>query len=230
MHVFQHKSFDRIRQFRKQGTTLLIVSHDKTAIQSICDRAILLDAGRLSMQGEPEAVMDYYNAMLAERENQTVRQQVTDTGKVQTISGTGEATITKIILLNEENEPVEVVNVGQFVKLKVVVEAKTTLPELVFGYLIKDRFGQPIFGTNTYHLKRKLTDVPCGTISTFVLGFRANLGPGTYSVSTALHTADTHINKNYEWKDLAIVFNVANLDKATFMGSAWLPPLMEYLE
>src|SRR5674476_1475067 len=58
---FQHKSFDRIREFRKQGTTLLIVSHDKQAIQSICDHAILLDSGRLAKEGDPEAVMDYYN-------------------------------------------------------------------------------------------------------------------------------------------------------------------------
>ncbi len=71
---FQHKSFDRIRAFREQGTTLLLVSHDKSAIQSICDEAILLDAGRLAMHGEPEAVMDYYNAMIAEKENSTVRQ------------------------------------------------------------------------------------------------------------------------------------------------------------
>jgi lipopolysaccharide transport system ATP-binding protein len=47
---FQHKSFDRIREFGKQGTTLLIVSHDKGAIQSICDRAILLNAGRVSLK------------------------------------------------------------------------------------------------------------------------------------------------------------------------------------
>jgi lipopolysaccharide transport system ATP-binding protein len=38
---FQHKSFERIREFRRGGTTLLIVSHDRTAIQTICDRAIL---------------------------------------------------------------------------------------------------------------------------------------------------------------------------------------------
>ena len=54
---FQHKSFERIREFRKLGTTLLIVSHDKAAIQSICDHAVLLNAGKLAMQGEPEAVM-----------------------------------------------------------------------------------------------------------------------------------------------------------------------------
>src|SRR5450830_607215 len=101
---FQHKSFDRIREFRKQGTTLLIVSHDKGAIQGICDRAILLNAGRLAMQGEPEAVMDYYNAMLAEKENQTVRQHETSDGKLQTISGSGEATVEDIVLLNEKGE------------------------------------------------------------------------------------------------------------------------------
>lgn len=224
---FQHKSFDRIREFRKQGTTLLLVSHDKGAIQSICDRAILLNAGKLAMQGEPEAVMDYYNAMLADHQNQEVQQNVREDGKVQTISGSGEATITEILILNMQDEPIEVVNVGQSVRLKVVVEVKTTLPELVLGYMIKDRLGQPMFGTNTYHLKRKLTNVPGGTVTTFIFDFQANLGPGTYSVATALHTADTHISKNYEWKDLATVFNVVNFDKATFVGSAWLPPLLE---
>ncbi|MGL4220012.1 MAG: ABC transporter ATP-binding protein, partial [Shewanella sp.] len=66
---FQHKSFERIREYSKQGTTLLIVSHDKQAIQSICNRAILLNAGRVAMEGDPEAVMDYYNALLADRQN-----------------------------------------------------------------------------------------------------------------------------------------------------------------
>lgn len=224
---FQHKSFDRIREFRKQGTTLLIVSHDKAAIQSICDRAILLNAGRLAMLGEPEAVMDYYNAMLAERENKTVRQLATDDGKIQTISGTGEAVIENVALLNSQDEQVEVVNVGQLVKLKVVVKITSDIPELVLGYVIKDRLGQPIFGTNTHHLKRKMAFVRSGSTAVFTFQFAANLGEGTYSVAAALHTADTHLNKNYEWRDLALVFNVLNIDKEVFVGVAWLPPTLE---
>jgi lipopolysaccharide transport system ATP-binding protein len=93
---FQHKSFERVREFRKLGTTLLIVSHDRAAIQSICDRAILLDGGRLTKQGSPEEVMDYYNALIAERENSTVEQVKTAEGRVQTTSGSGEATVTAI--------------------------------------------------------------------------------------------------------------------------------------
>ncbi|WOF77581.1 ABC transporter ATP-binding protein [Pseudomonas sp. FeN3W] len=227
---FQHKSFDRIRNFREKGTTLLLVSHDKTAIQSICDRAILLNAGQLVMEGEPEVVMDYYNAMLAERDNQTVRQQITETGKVQTISGSGEAKINKIALLDEHDQPLDVVNVGQPVKLKVTIEATAPLPELVIGYMIKDRLGQPAFGTNTYHLNHKLTDIRSGAINTFVFSFAANLGPGSYSIAIALHTTDTHIGKNYEWRDLAAIFNVVNIDQNTFIGTAWLPPTVEHYE
>ena len=48
---FQHKSFDRIRQFQKQGTALLLVSHDAAAIQSLCSRAILLERGHVLRDG-----------------------------------------------------------------------------------------------------------------------------------------------------------------------------------
>ena len=224
---FQHKSFDRIREFRKQGTTLLIVSHDKGAIQSICDRAILLNEGKLAVEGEPEEVMDYYNAMLAERENQTVRQQATDDGRVQTISGTGEVTLQEVVLLNENDERIEVVNVGQLVKLKIVANVTADIPELVLGYIIKDRLGQPVFGTNTHHLKRKMFALKMGASAEFIFRFAANLGPGTYSVAIALHASDTHIAQNYEWRDLALVFNVMNIDKEAFVGVAWLPPTLD---
>lgn len=224
---FQHKCFDRIREFRKRGTTLLIVSHDKGAITSICDRAIVLNAGSLAMEGEPEAVMDYYNAMLAERGNLTVRQIVTDNGKVQTVSGTNEATIEEVVILNEQDEQVEVVNVGQFVKLKVVVGITTDIPELVIGYMIKDRLGQPVFGTNTYHLKHKMETLESGETVVSTFQFEMNIGEGAYSVAIALHSADTHIKNNYEWRDLALVFNVINIDKETFTGVAWLPPTLE---
>ena len=224
---FQHKSFDRIRHFRNQGTTLLLVSHDKTAIQSICDRALLLDAGRLAMQGEPESVMDYYNAMLAERENHTVRQKAGNDGKLQTTSGTGEALIEHVGLVNDRDEKIETLNVGQPVKLKIIVRAVCNLPELVLGYVIKDRFGQSIFGTNTYYLNRIIKKIICGTVINFTFNFPANFGPGAYSIAVALHASHSHLAKNYEWRDLAIVFNVVNIDKSHFVGTAWIPPILE---
>ena len=64
---FQHKSFDRIRGFQQQGTTLLIVSHSAGSIKSLCDRALLLENGRLIMDGRPDTVLDFYNANLARK-------------------------------------------------------------------------------------------------------------------------------------------------------------------
>lgn len=224
---FQHKSFDRIREFGKQGTTLLIVSHDKQAIQSICDRAILLNAGHLVMEGEPEAVMDYYNAMLADHQNQEVRQEVRDDGKVQTISGTGEAIVESIQLLDATGRPLEVVDVGQPVTLRVEVKARADIERLVLGYGIKDRLGQVIYGTNTHLKSQPLLNVTSGERYAFQIEFQANLGPGTYSVQTALTSDDTHLKNNYEWRDLALIFNVVNISKEHFAGCAWIDPEIE---
>jgi lipopolysaccharide transport system ATP-binding protein len=221
---FQHKSFDRIREFRKQGTTLLIVSHDKQAIQSICDRAILLNAGHLAMEGPPEAVMDYYNAMLADHQNQEVRQEVLQDGKVQTISGTGEVTLEHAELQDRQGLALEVVAVGQAVTLHIQAKCQQAVPELVIGYMIKDRLGQPIYGTNTHHLKRKLKQLPSQQALEYNFEFNANLGPGSYSIAIALHADDTHIGQNYEWCDQAIVFSVVNINQPDFVGVAWLPP------
>jgi len=223
----QHKSFDRIREFNKLGTTLLIVSHDKGAVQGICDRAILLDGGRLAMEGEPEMVMDYYNAMLAEKGNQSVRQETLSDGKVQTTSGSGEAKIIEAALVNEQNEMIEIVDVGQLVRIKVKVAINKDISEMVLGYMIKDRLGQPIFGTNTHHLQQPSKNLKAGEKIEFDLSFSANLGEGSYSVAVALHTADTHVANNYEWRDRAIVFNVININKDRFVGVAWLPTTLE---
>ncbi|QJE00706.1 ABC transporter ATP-binding protein [Massilia forsythiae] len=224
---FQHKSFERIRAFRRQGTTLLLVSHDKQAIQSVCDRAMLLDGGRLAMEGPPEQIMDYYNALIAERENATVRLNTTGEGKVQTVSGTGEATVADIALLDEHGERVEVVDVGAPVTLRVTVRASAPIPRMVLGYMIKNRLGQPMYGTNTHLKALPLDDVAAGEEVVYRFAFPMNLGAGSYSVATAIVSTDTHLVNNYEWRDLALVFTVVNMRRPHFEGSAWLDPTVD---
>lgn len=224
---FQHKSFNRIREFQETGTALLIVSHDRSVIQSLCNRAVLLDHGKVVKDGNPEAVMDYYNALIAEKENATIKVQTLPDGKVQTISGTGEASVTAISLLDDQGNPVEFVNVGDSASLKIEVKINQNLPVLVLGYMIKDRLGQTMYGTNTWHTKQIAHNLIQGDCLTFHIRFLMNLGPGTYSISTALVSTETHMADNYEWRDLACVFEVVNIDKAKFAGSVWLHPTIE---
>jgi len=221
---FQHKSFARIRKFGEQGTTLFIVSHSKESIQAICDRAILLEGGRLIKEGFPEEVADFYNAMIAGRENSTIKQSKTETGLVQTISGTGEVRVIDIALLDENGSPVEVIDVGASVTLQVRVHTYATIPGLVLGYAIRDCLGQAIFGTNTFLRERPLLDVPAGEEIEYRFRFPANLGPGSYSISTALHEGRSHLVRNYEWRDLALIFHVTNLTRTEFTGCNWMEP------
>ena len=221
---FQHKSFERIREFNRQGTTLLIVSHDKNAIMSICSRAILLNQGEVAITGTPEVVMDYYNALLADHQNQRVQQLVREDGRVQTISGSAEATVLQVSLCDLQGHPLEVVNVGQQVVLRIEFKAHQAIDRLICGYGIKDRFGRIMFGTNTEILQKPLFKVAVDDQFVLESRFDMNLGPGTYSIQTALTSTDTHLANNYEWRELALIFGVVNVKLPYFEGSSWLDP------
>ncbi|QAY83379.1 ABC transporter ATP-binding protein [Pseudomonas arsenicoxydans] len=219
---FQHKSFDRIRSFRKAGTTLLIVSHDRGAIQSICDSAILLEKGRVAMHDKPEAVMDYYNALLAEREGQTVRQETLAGGQVQTVSGTGEAGILSVRLLDEHERSIDAAEVGQPVVLEVQVEVRQDIERLVLGFMIKDRLGQAMYGINTHRQDQALSDLQAGERVTYRFAFVMGLGKGNYSVALSLSRLDSHLDRNFEWRDYGLVFHVINNRHEDFVGCSWL--------
>ncbi|MDD1140277.1 ABC transporter ATP-binding protein [Pseudomonas sp. TNT2022 ID233] len=219
---FQHKSFDRIRSFRKAGTTLLIVSHDRSAIQSICDSAILLEGGHMVMHDKPEAVMDYYNALLAEREGQVVRQETLAGGQVQTVSGTGEAGILSVRLLDERERSIDAAEVGQPVTLEVEVEIRQDIERLVLGFMIKDRLGQAMYGINTHRQNQALEDLRAGERITYRFAFVMGLGKGNYSVALSLSRLDSHLDRNFEWRDYGLVFHVINNRREDFVGCSWL--------
>lgn len=219
---FQHKSFDRIRQLRAAGCTLLIVTHDRYAVQSICDRAILLEGGRVAMQGEPETVLDYYNALIAKKEGSLIQQHALDDGSVQTVSGTGEATIIAARLLGNDGRELSVVDVATPVTLEVQVRINRDIPRLVLGYLIKDRFGQSINGINTHRLDRALTALTAGEVVVFRFEFAMNLGKGNYSIAFSLSQHDSHVDSNYEWRDRGLIFQVVNTTRENFVGCTWL--------
>jgi len=223
---FVHKCFQRIREFREAGTTLLMVSHDASAIQALCDRAILLDGGRLILDGLPQEVFDYYNALVAEKENSGVRTERKD-GLVVTESGSGEATFEQLAVLDAQGQPVQYVEVGRPISIHARVRISGEVPRLVFGYMIRDRLGQPVYGTNTHHTGQALEGLSAGDVVDFHVRFPVNLGTGSYSVSVALSSTETHLVKNYQWKDLALIFTVANVDHPTFVGLVHIPSQIE---
>lgn len=222
---FQHKSFARIRQFKEQGTALLFVTHGMSDVRTLCDRVILLDKGQILRDGSPDEVVDFYNALIAEKENAklTVEQRRQKNGWVLTRSGTGEATLTDFRLSDaDSNEEVQSVRVGQRLILTATVNIHADIPSLVLGYMLRDRQGHVVWGTNTWHTRQIVENLRAGQVVEFNLTFTCTLGPGSYSFSPALVSTDTHLVNNYEWADNALVFDVLNADKSIFIGTTWL--------
>ena len=227
---FQHKSFNRIKEFRNQGTTLLFVSHDKGAITAVCNRAVLLDHGQLIRMGKPEEIMEYYNAMLGGTGEESIEQEKQADGKIKTVSGNGKANVEEIYMLNDKGNKVEVIGVGDSVTLVIKVCVNVDVPRLVCGFTIMSSLGQMIFGTNTDSLHKAQKNVKKGTLEEYKFKFALNIGPGNYSISTALHSEHDHTGNNYEWWDLAFVFEVININKHHFSGSSFLPTEVDITE
>jgi lipopolysaccharide transport system ATP-binding protein len=176
----------------------------------------------MAMHDKPEAVMDYYNALLAEREGQTVRQEMLAGGQVQTVSGTGEAAILSVRLLDENERSIDAAEVGQPVVLEVQVEVRQDIERLVLGFMIKDRLGQAMYGINTHRQDQALIDLQAGERVTYRFAFVMGLGKGNYSVALSLSRLDSHLDRNFEWRDYGLVFHVINNRHEDFVGCSWL--------
>lgn len=220
---FQHKCFTRIRQFKADGTTLLFVSHDPGAVKTLCDRAILLEGGKIAKAGSPDDVLDYYNALLAKNGGQPVA--TAEFGKAETPgtrSGNKKAEILSVELLGS-TPGAGIFRVGEAVTLRICFVRHQALPELTLGVLFKDRLGNDIFGTNTFHLGLSLEETPLGTKCVDFEIPELDLGVGSYSITVALHSAATHLADNYDWWDKALVFEVVPGSGPDFAGVCRLP-------
>ncbi|AEH87084.1 ABC transporter ATP-binding protein [Mesorhizobium opportunistum] len=227
---FQHKSFDRIRSFRAAGTSIILVTHGMSDVRSLCDRAILLDKGRVLKDGPPDEVVDYYNALIATKENAklTIEQRREKDNWLYSRSGTKAAAVESVALIDGENEkPIKTAISGQSVTIRARIAAKEDIPELVIGFMLKDRAGHTVWGTNTWHTGQVLSGIKAGDKVECNLRLACALGQGSYGLSISLHTGDVHIDNNFDWIENVEVFDVINSDRPFFVGTSRLEHVFE---
>jgi lipopolysaccharide transport system ATP-binding protein len=223
---FVHKCMALIREFRSMGTTLLFVSHDPGSVRLLCTRAILLSAGEMVIDGAPDQVCDYYNALIAAKENTplSLEQKRKKDGWLVSKSGTGEATFGGVEIVDAATgSPLTIVAVGQEIEIACKAIVGVPIERLVNGIMIRTKEGLSVWGTNTALLKSELTRCHSGETVKFTYRTPCNLGPGSYSVSVALTSSETHLENNFEWIENVLVFDVANLNRKRFVGTTYLP-------
>ena len=131
-------------------------------------------------------------------------------------------------MLNRQGRESEVFISGEACTIELDLKANESVDQITAGILIRDRFGQDIFGTNTYHLK-----VPIGlekgescTVRYVIEEF--NLGPGQYTLSPAAHREDVHVNECYQWIDGIRSFEVVGDEELFFIGFSKLKPSVQW--
>ena len=226
---FQQKCIRRIREFREQGVTVLFVSHDPGAVRTLCDEAVLLAAGSISGRGSPADVLEEYNALIARKSEaqglwSAPAQPLKPTAQRGHRSGNLLAAVAAIDLRDADGNPARAFLPGEEAEVRVRVFFLGAIERPTVGILIRDRLGNDVYGTNTFHQEVDTGAYRPGEAAAFSFALRLDLGPGEYTLSAAVHTLDVHVHECYDWVDRCLVFRVLKPPVRAFIGTSFLRP------
>jgi ABC-type polysaccharide/polyol phosphate transport system ATPase subunit len=244
--VFRHRCLRKIREFQAAGKTICVVSHDTGLVKAVCSRALLLHQGVVQADADPETVVNLYHARIADLEGGRAGPGVgapaagpaapaalaatayrADPGFDARIGlfrhGTGGARIRNVELLRADTGPAGAsVGFDEEVVLRVHLQFYEEAPLAVLGFVLRDKNGVDVMGTNTAEEGIRLP--PRGPGQTLVVDFRQRLPlmPGSYSVTSALAYSRSD-PVYYDWVDNAHVFDVLPPRDRHVYGKVWLP-------
>ena len=193
---FQAKCFNRLRELKKDGVTIVIVSHSLTQIEQICDRSIWLNKGEINKMGSPREVHPQYLDYMGQQKDKFVKEiEKKDGGiekKLQEKNkrwGNGKARIIKIISYDSEGIEKAVFCTNEKIVISILYEVKQEIEDAVLGIGFFRNDGIECYGTNTklehmtqFHLKDH------GKIN-FILE-NVELLPGEYFLDIAIQEGE----------------------------------------
>jgi ABC-type polysaccharide/polyol phosphate transport system ATPase subunit len=138
---FQRKCFGKIFEFKQRGGTIVFVSHDASAVERLCDRAILLRDGAVAFDGPTHDAIVRYRQLLAGDRDPAER------GAGLKEWGTGDARIEGVELLGPEGEPRTQFLAGEALALRFRIAAERALPPFRLSLELRDSSGLLISGS-----------------------------------------------------------------------------------
>lgn len=182
--LFQQKCFNTFKEIKKAGKTVIFVSHDLAAVESFCDRVMVLNRGQQVGIGETKPMIAEYKALLEEeaikaehgRAQQKVGERIATTGVFQ---------ITGAHLLNAAGNEVKEIDEAKPFTIRVNYRANKPVKDPTYGIGIMDSKGNSVLGPNTNEADFH-HDITKGS-GFFEAHFSHNvLAPGMYSVRASL--------------------------------------------
>lgn len=162
---------------------MVLVTHDMTALKSLCERGLLLDRGSPVVSGTAEEAANGYLALVAERLATGKQAQITIKNGSVKRHGTGEGQISRFEILHSDGRQTDTVQFGEETTFRFHLHFMMDVPESGVGFYIRDRFGNDLIGINTFEEGRTLGPRRKG--DTVIVEFRLPLflREGSYSIS-----------------------------------------------
>lgn len=205
---FQAKCYHKFEEFKKQGKTILFVSHDLGSVAKYCDRVILLNKGVKLDEGSPKAMVDMYKQLLvgqnpvkqeeeapehgeAPTENPAYRENPSSQGWQEHFQvnpntleyGSKQAEIVDFVVIDSKGRYTNTIEKGSTFQIKMKVKFHETIQEPIMAYTFKNIQGTEITGTNTMYEKAVVENSQKGAQCVVTFTQKMDLQGGEYLLS-----------------------------------------------
>lgn len=170
--AFQRKCMDRIAQFREEGRTIILVSHSAAQVAELCDRGIVLSAGKVVFDGDAnEAISALRDVLEGRRIGEARPEETTHVIEVKSIE-----------LLDRDGDAVTSIREGDPLTIRLRIDALHEVEEWAVGFSIDTPLGQMVLASNTDRLDVALAPISGPSVIDFAID-SAHFGPGQYYIN-----------------------------------------------
>ena len=190
---FQSKCYHKFEEFKRQGKTILFVSHDLGSISKYCDRVILLNQGEMLDQGTPKAMVDMYKQLLV-RQNPVKQAQMNSAIRESQKKGfqmnpntleygEKQAEIVDFVVIDSKGLQSNTIEKGTTFKIKMRIHFNESILQPIMAFTFKNIQGTEITGTNTMYEGVNVENTEPGSECVVTFEQKMDLQGGEYLLS-----------------------------------------------
>ncbi len=204
--VIRERAAVALDRMRRNGSTILLVSHEEDLLRLLADEIWWLRDGQLAGRGDPDEMLAAY------RQHTAARVRAWGNAMNAPLSprmrrGDGRAEVSRVETIGENGQATIVWRSGELAVVKATVHFREAVAGPVVGMMIRSRSGLNVYGTNTELERVKLGPCAAGDALEIGFAFRCELCPGDYTLTLASHDPD---GVWHDWLEDAVAFAVTD--------------------
>lgn len=213
--AFQRKSTEKIEQFRRDGRTILVVSHSLGLVQQLCDTVVWLEKGQVKMIGSATEV-------IAEYTGNTYGNFAREDASSKTRWGTGDAQVTQVAMLDGNDQPFDTLASGGEIRIRLELTSHMRIESPVLRIRLETMSGELVWSTSTQRgtATLRVLDGPATAVLTIP---SLPLADGTYYVTVSITdaTGATEFDHCQHWAKVHVTGGQPNDGGVVAMPSTW---------